>query len=112
MSDLHAPVEQAHMSASLAHMANTSYRLGAEMSPGELWERMQDDKEALDAIGRYSAQMAEWNIDTKNIPWTAGVSLGFDPDKERYTGTSSFVKKANNMLHRKDRAPFIVPKEV
>ena len=112
MSDLHAPVEQGHRSACLAHLANISYRLGAKVSPGELRERMEDDKESLDAIERYSSQMAEWNIDTKNVPWTAGVSLGFDPEKERFTGTSSFVKKANSMLHRKDRAPFIVPKEV
>lgn len=111
-SDLHAPIENGHHSACLSHMANVSYRLGKEMSPGELWERMSDDKEALDAIERYSEQLAEWDIDVKSVPWRTGASLGFDPEKEHFTGSSSLVAKANEMLHRKDRAPFIVPKHV
>jgi predicted dehydrogenase len=111
-SILHAPVEQAHMSASLAHMANISYRVGADLSPGELRERMTDDTQALEAMDRYSAQMAEWDIDVDTAPWRAGVGLGFDPDAERFVGESTFVSQANAMLHRQDRAPFIVPKEV
>jgi len=111
-SDLHAPIINGHRSACMSHMANISYRVGAEMSPGELWERMSDDEESLDAIRRYSEQMAEWNIDVKSVPWTTGASLGFDPEKERFTGSSSLVAKANAMLHREDRAPFIVPKNV
>jgi hypothetical protein len=111
-SELHAPVEQGHQSAALAHMANISYRVGSKMSPGELREHMQDDRDSLDALERYSAQMAEWNIDVQNVPWTAGASLGYDPQKERFAGRGAMVKKANKLLHREDRAPYIVPKKV
>ena len=41
-----------------------------------------------------------------------GVGLGFSPDDERFTGEGSLTTRANSMLHRQDREPFVVPKEV
>jgi len=111
-SDLHAPIEKGHLSACLLHMANISYRIGTHVSPETLRERMGDDREGLDAIGRYSDQLAAWGVDLKKTPWTLGVSLGFDPEKERFVGVGPLVAQANGMLHRKYRAPFVVPQEV
>ncbi|MCD6288849.1 MAG: Gfo/Idh/MocA family oxidoreductase [Candidatus Hydrogenedentes bacterium] len=111
-SDLHAPCENGHLSACLSHMANASYRTGADMSPDELRERMSGDKEAMDAIERYSAQLAEWHVDYKKTPWTVGVSLGFDPEKERFTGEKSLARKANKLLRGPYRKEFMFPEKV
>jgi len=111
-SDLNARVELGHRSACLSHMANVSYRLGSPMSPDELREHMTDDKEAIDAIERYSDHLAEWNVDLVKTPWTVGISLGFDPDTERFTGDGLLAQKANKMLHRSDRKPYVLPKTV
>ena len=106
-SELHAPVTNGHLSAGLMHIANASQRIGKQVEPNELRERMQDDKHAMDAIERYSEQMKAWDIDYKKEPWTCGVSMAFDPKAEKFTGP--MARKANAYLKRKDRKPFVVP---
>jgi len=109
-SDLAAPVELGHDGACMAHLANISYRVGEGVSPGEMKERVSGDKYSLEALERYSPQLADWNIDFKKTPWIAGPRLTYDGKNERFTGP--MAKKANQFLHRQDRAPFIVPKKV
>jgi predicted dehydrogenase len=111
-SILRAPIEKGHLSASLMHMANVSYKLGKDMDSSELQEHMQDDKEALDAIERYSAHLAEWDVNFRTSPWTGGVSLGFNPGAERFTGYSKLSRAANKLLKRDYREPWVVPKNV
>lgn len=108
-SDLHAPAFRGHLSASLSHLANISYLVGSSVSPDELRDRMHGDKEALDAIERYTDQLKEWNVNFKKNPWNMGISLAFDGKAERFTGKGKLVKEANGMLRRKDRKPFVVP---
>ncbi len=109
-SDLRAPIEKSHQSCILVHAANISYRLGRQLGPDALRERFSADADALDAIGRYSEQLAAWNVDMAKEPWTLGAPLEFDPAKERFTGT--LAEEANALLHRRDRAPFVVPESV
>jgi len=110
-ADLRAPIDQSHPSSAVAHVANIAYRLGQKLSPGELKERMSADPAATEAIGRFSDQLAAWNVDFAKTPWTLGPVLTIDPKTERFTG-NVLVDEANALLHRQDRAPFIVPKEV
>ncbi|OPZ22557.1 MAG: Inositol 2-dehydrogenase [candidate division BRC1 bacterium ADurb.BinA364] len=112
IEDLNADVEKGHLSACMFHMANTSFRLGQSASPGALKEMMAEDKDSLEAIERFGAQLADWNIDLEKTPWTAGVSLAFDPQTERYTGDGPIVEQANAMLRREYRKPFVVPDAV
>lgn len=111
-SDLHAPVENGHLSASLSHLANISFQVGKEATPGELNEQMKGNAVAEDAIERFDEQLANWNMDFKKEPWTMGHSLAFNPDRERFTGEGPTVKKANSLLRRNDRKPFVVPEKV
>lgn len=107
-SDLNGQIENSHKACIPVHAANISYRLGKQIGPDALRERLSADKEALEAIGRYTEQLAAWNVDVTKDPWTLGAPLEFDAEKERFTGTT-LVAEANAMLHRQDRAPFIVP---
>ncbi len=111
-SDLRAPAINGYKSACLAHMANTSYRLGKEMSEGDLHDCMSGDDVALEAIDRYTEHLAAWNVDLKKTPWTVGPSLGFDGKTMKYTGKGPQVEKANAMRRRNYREPFVVPKKV
>ncbi|MBN2452134.1 MAG: Gfo/Idh/MocA family oxidoreductase [Lentisphaeria bacterium] len=110
-SDLRAPIEKSHKSCMLVHTGNISYRLGQQRTPEELRERMSDDKDAVEVIGRYSEQLAAWNVDLTKEPWTLGATLTFDPVRERFAGTT-LVDEANALLHRRDREPFVVPEKV
>jgi predicted dehydrogenase len=109
-ADLRAPLSVGHSGANMTHIANISYRVGQDTSPGELRERLNGDKLSLEAIDRYSEHLAAWNVDFKKTPWTAGPNLQFDNEAKRFTGP--MADKANVFLHRQDRAPFIVPKKV
>ena len=94
----------------MGHLGNISYRMGAATSPEELKASVADNAALLDAYERYSKHLADWNIDLKANPWTMGPTLEYDNYKERFGGANA--KTANSLLHRKDRAPFIVPKHV
>jgi hypothetical protein len=110
-SDLRAPIRCGHTSSALAHVANISYRLGGQLSPDELKERLSADPQALEAIGRYSEQLANWKIDYAKEPWTLGAALTIDPPAERFAG-HVLVDEANALLRRQDREPFVVPETV
>ena len=109
-SDLRAPIEASHRSSSVAHLANISYRLGKEIPLDDLREQLKADTECMDAIARYSEHLAAWRVDLAKEPWTFGPVLRFDAETERFTG--DFADAANALLHREDRAPFVVPKTV
>jgi predicted dehydrogenase len=109
-SDLRCPIEKGHYGATMGHLGNISYRMGAATSPEELKASVADNAALLDAYERYAAHLADWNIDLKANPWTMGPTLEYNNGQERFTGANA--KTANGLLHRKDRAPFIVPAKV
>lgn len=109
---LQAPVDQAHRSASLFHMANISYNIGGNVSPELLKEAMSDNKECLASIERLGGQLEDWKIDLKKTPWTLGTPLKFNPKQFKFRGKGPLVEKANSMIKREYRKPFVVPEEV
>ncbi|MCC7494568.1 MAG: Gfo/Idh/MocA family oxidoreductase [Fimbriimonadaceae bacterium] len=108
IADLRAPYPRSHVSSAVAHLANISYRLGQQLSPGALQERLSANPAAVDAVARFSDQLAAWKVDLAQTPWTSGPLLTFDPTSERFTGPV-LAAEANALLHRQDRAPFTVP---
>jgi hypothetical protein len=107
---LRSPIETNHRSDSWHHLANISQRLGQHLSPETLKTQLSNNPDAIDGLMRYSKQMSNWNIDFTQEPWTLGASLTFDAQTERFTGPLS--ETANQLLHRRDRPPFIVPEKV
>lgn len=77
---------QGHLSAALAHMANTSYRMGKEASNAEIAEKLSGDKLALETFDRFKEHLAVNGLDVDKINPTLGPSLTFDPATEVYTG--------------------------
>lgn len=100
-------VLEGHLSASLAHQANISYRLGKSASPDEIRERLQGDKRALELHEAFLEHLAANGIDTTKSPITCGALLTFDPDKELFTG--EFAAEANALAAGTYREEFKLP---
>jgi predicted dehydrogenase len=96
-----------HLSAALAHMANISYRLGKTAGPGEIRERLQGDKRALELNDAFLEHLAANGIDTAKSPVRCGALLTFDPEKEIFTG--EFADEANALATGTYREEFKLP---
>jgi predicted dehydrogenase len=96
-----------HLSSSLAHLANISWRIGKKMKPDEVRERLQGDKAALDTLQDFDANLAANKIDVAVENATVGPWVQFDPDKECFTG--EFAEEANKLVTEEYRDEFKLP---
>jgi len=108
VSDLNADILEGHLSSALCHTGNISYRLGKKRSPERIDDAVKADKELADAIGRMEEHLAANNVDLKKTSATLGMVLKMDPQTERFSGN----RKANKLLTRDYRKPFVVPAKV
>jgi hypothetical protein len=106
--DLHADVQEGHLSSALCHTGNISYRLGQQMDPEELQAGVKDNHEMSETLGRLQDHLTANKVDLKTSKLTLGAALTLDPATEQFIGNAS----ANKMLKREYRAPFIVPEQV
>ena len=104
---LNAPIAEGHLSASICHLGNSSYRLGEEQALGAVEQPFGDSAAANDAFSRFSEHLAANGIDTQAIKIRRGLELTFDSATERFTGPRA--DEANRLLRRDDREPFVVP---
>lgn len=108
--DLRSDILEGHLSTSLSHMGNISYRVGAQSSPGEIQERVRGNREMNEGFGRFEEHLAANGIDLKKTQATLGPVLEMDPATERFTG--EFANEANQYISRDYRKPFVVPEKV
>lgn len=109
---LRSPIDKAHQSTLLAHLANTSYRLGRPTDGYRITALLGDDDLALGAVGRIALQLADNDVNLAQTPLQMGPKLEFDGSSERYVGGQK-VEQANAMLRRQQiREPYIVPEQV
>ena len=106
--DLHADILQGHLSSSLCHMGNISYRLGAASGPDAVREQIRGDREAADAWDRMVEHLRANDVDLNTTRAAIGPSLKMDVKKEQFIDNA----QANAMLTRPYRAPFVVPETV
>jgi predicted dehydrogenase len=107
-SDLNADILEGHLSSALCHTGNVSYKLGRAATPEEIRESIKGDKAAVETLERFQAHLAANKVDLKVDRATLGAHLKMDPKTERFIGND----KANAMLTREYRAPFVVPEKV
>ena len=108
VSDLNADILEGHLSAGLCHTGNISYRLGEKQSPEALGEAVKANKELADALGRMEEHLAANKVDLKKPLATLGAVLKMDPQTERFVDNP----KADQMLTRDYRKPFVVPAKI
>ncbi len=106
--DLDAHILEAHYSSALCHLANISYRLGAQAPFGRKPKELGDDPE-VDSSWRWFVETAESNgVDVKRGTYCLGRVLRLDPEKEKFIG----YPEADRLLTRDYREPFVVPERV
>jgi predicted dehydrogenase len=108
VEDLNADILEGHLSSALCHTGNISYRLGQEAQPDEIQATLKGDNAALETLARMEEHLAANGVDLKQSKLTIGPVLKMDPKKERFIGNN----KANRLLTRNYRVPFVVPKKV
>src|SRR2546428_11746897 len=106
--DLNADILEGHVSSSLCHTGNISYRLGHQERPEKIRETIKADKGATEAFERMAAHLDANGVDINKDKLSLGVVLKMDPKTEKFRGNS----KANAMLTRDYRKPYVVPEKV
>jgi predicted dehydrogenase len=106
--DLYADILEGHLSSALCHTGNISYRLGAKKNPNEIKEALKDQKGMVDSWDRMADHLAKNDVDVTKDKVTLGVPLKMDGKTEKFMGN----EKANAMLTRNYRAPYVVPEKV
>jgi len=103
--DLHADIEQGHLSSALCHLGNISYRLGSPVPMAEATARLGDRYHAAEDFERFAKHLADNNVPADTTKIQFGEPLVIDPATETFVGND----QANAMLSREYRQPFVVP---
>ena len=106
-ADLRCPLLQGHLSTSLVHLANISYRTGRRLKPAEIRDQIKSQPELSEAFGRCAEHLAANHVDLERTPAQLGAPLTLDAATEKFTRENSAA--ANTLTSREYRAPFVVP---
>jgi len=107
-SDLNADILEGHLSSALCHTSNISYRLGQQTSQGEIREALKANPAALETLDRFEEHLAANNVKLDMTKATLGAFLEMDGKAEKFINNP----KANALLTREYRKPFVVPETV
>ncbi len=110
IGDLNADIEEGHLSSALCHLGNISYQLGSPMTAQEAEKNLAMVKSTDDAqatLERTLAHLKDNGVDLDQTKITVGENLAFDPKSETFLDND----RANAMLTREYRKPFVVPKQ-
>jgi predicted dehydrogenase len=97
-----------HLSSALAHIANISYRLGQQVDPNEVRERLQGDVVAQETVENFMVNLEMNGIDAGEDRAIVGPWLEIDPSTERFVG--EFADEANALDASHYREGFELPK--
>jgi predicted dehydrogenase len=106
--DLHAPILEGHLSATLVHLANASYRLGELVPFNPQTKAFGDNKEAYETLARMEEYLKENKVNLEETKYRLGRKLTIDAQSERVAGDPA----ANQLLTRIYRKPFVVPDKI
>jgi hypothetical protein len=107
---LHTDVEVGHLSASLVHLGNASYRIGKKSNPNEIYERIKGISCLEESFDRFRNHLFANRVDWEKEDVIVGPMLEFDSEKEQFIG--DFASEANKYITREYREPFVVPNNV
>ena len=95
---------EGEVSSALCHLAGISHRLGTLQTSESALERVQDEPVATEALGRMLEHLKLNDALPEKL--TLGALLKIDAQREEIMDNPA----ATALSHRKDRAPFSVPK--
>ena len=110
VTDLKADVEEGHITASMIHAADISYRLGRRESAEQVQKAVEGNDLLAESFDRLLRHLKANEIDLGKNPIAIGPMLTFDTESEKFVGKDSYY--ANMFLSRNYRPPFVVPETV
>ena len=108
VSDLNADIQEGFISSALCHTGNISYRLGKHTPADAIREKIKSDKDALHTFERMQQHLQANGVDLNHTQATLGEFLKMNPRKQKFTNND----RANALLTREYRKPFVVPEKV
>jgi predicted dehydrogenase len=110
VEDLNADVEHGHYSSALCHLANISYRLGEKVPFNSKAKTLGDNKEVVQTFTNLQENLTGVGVKLEETAYQLGRVLSIDPKMEQFIGDGA--DKANAMLTRQYRKPYVVPEKV
>jgi hypothetical protein len=107
-SDLKCPVLEGHLSSAMCHLANISYRTGDRRPFAATAALPSTQIDFAEAFGRFEQHLADNSLNLMELAYQSGSRQQFDAQAENF-GTNT---KANALLTRNYRPPFVVPAQV
>src|SRR5262249_44863990 len=106
VEDLNCDVREGHLSAALCHLANISYRLGAEAPIGKT-DSVTDNKTVNEFAARMVEHLKANKVDVEKTVGKFGPMLSIDLKTETFLSLDkALADKANAMLTREYRKGF------
>ncbi|MFC1497216.1 Gfo/Idh/MocA family protein [Verrucomicrobiota bacterium] len=106
---LNCDIEIGHLSTTMCHQANISYRIGQSATQEEVRANMNTHEDAANTLNSILEQL-EGQADLKTQPFVLGPKLTFDNKTEQFTGDNA--KRANVLAKGSSRKEFPVPEIV
>jgi hypothetical protein len=100
--ELHADILEGHLSSSLCHLGNISYRLGSRQPFNQKSKVFGDDKEAYETLTRMEEHLEADHVPLDQTSYQVGRKLTFDPKIEKFIHD----KEADALLTREYRKGF------
>jgi len=110
VGDLKADVLEGHVTASMIHSADISYRLAQRKPVEEIKKAIEGNDLLAESFDRLLQHLQANEIDLQKNPVSIGPMLTFDTESEKFIGEDSYY--ANMFLSRNYRPPFVVPETV
>jgi predicted dehydrogenase len=104
---LRADILAGHISATLCHMANISYRLGQRQPPRVIRETVSNNDILAESAKRMLTHLEANDVNLEKQRVALGPVVTFDGEQEVFVGESA--EYANMFLKRVYRPPFVVP---
>jgi predicted dehydrogenase len=109
MEDLNADIAEGYLSAACCQLGNVSYRLGEQVAGTTKPDVLGKHEEIAKSWERVSETVkGAIGLDISKNTYQLGPMLTFDPKAEKFVGNS----KADALLTRPYRKPFVVPEQV
>ncbi len=103
--DLAGDIEEGHLSSALCHLGNVSQRLGSGVESEAIQKAVAGSSVMSEAFARMSAHLEANEVDLQKSPLVLGTCLVLDPAAERIRDD----ERANRMLTREYREPYVLP---
>jgi len=110
IKDLRTDILQGHLSTCLCHIGNISYRLGSEIGRERISDVIAGDAEMTEAFGRFGEHLSANGVNLDKTQAVLGPWLTMNSRKEEFVG--EFADRANQLVSRNYRKPFVVPEKV